>query len=271
MSGPANQGARQADANLTVVTVVKDNLPYLKKTYESLALQDDQDFEWLVLDGLSKDGTLAWLKGLSRPRFRFVSEKDKSIYNAMNKAAGMVGTEYFMFLNAGDTLCERGVLGRVLAEIRAARPLLAYGNCVIEANAGFPRRERGGPIGSRALLFYGRIPCHQATIVSRTAFDRAGPYDESLRIYADREWLIRLAAREGMREFLHLGFPIVNYDPGGFSYKHFFKYTGEYFRMIGGHGNPAEIAAGAAGWMKMAVYICLARWAERRAGKARAA
>jgi putative colanic acid biosynthesis glycosyltransferase len=249
---------------LTVVTVVKNALPHLMKTHVSLQSQKCRDYEWLVVDGVSNDGTLEWLAGLDRERVRFVSGKDKSIYDAMNKSVGLVGTDYCIFLNAGDTLHDEDVIGRIVDVLEKDSPSFAYGKFIIEANPGFPRRERGHRIDSSIQVFYGKVPCHQAMIFAKRLFAEIGFYDDSMRIYADREWLIRMMKSGAERKITFLDFPIVNYDPNGFSYHRFFSYWKEYFGMLAKHGNPVEFVAGALGWGKAAAYIIMSRSAAKK-------
>lgn len=247
--------------DLTVITVVKNGGAALNTTYSSLQSQTRQDFTWLVLDGLSTDGTTEWLRTVTRERFAFFTGKDKSIYDAMNKAVNLVKTEYCLFLNAGDSLVDNRVIDRVLEALAAGRPPLAYGRYIIKASPGFPERERGTRFRSRADLFRGRVPCHQATVIAVSAFREIGPFNDALKVYSDREWLMRLAAVKPCEDFRFLEFPVVYYDPGGYSYHNFFKTTPEYFRMIVAQGNVWEILLGITEWTKMTAYICLSRLA----------
>lgn len=253
----------RAEIPLTIVTVVKNDLKALQLTRASMEAQSRRDFRWLVVDGISTDGTLEWLGGLASDRIRFVSGKDKSIYDAMNKAANLVDTEYFLFLNAGDTFCDSMVIERISNGLKVSRPDLAYGKCVIMAGGGFPSRTRGKEISGRWELFYGKIPCHQATVISKRIFSEIGPYDISHKVYADREWLIRLFASRRSGKISFLDFPIVNYDPSGYSYQKFFASRNEYFRMLVKHGGPLEIAWGTVGWLKAAVHNALSKSRER--------
>ncbi|MDB5104000.1 MAG: glycosyl transferase family 2 [Fibrobacteres bacterium] len=259
-----NPGGTGTGARLTVVTVVKNALRHLQLTHGSLEAQTERDFRWLVVDGVSTDGTLDWLQGLGPSAVRFVSGKDKSIYDAMNKAAGLVQTEYFLYLNAGDTFCDSSVVSRICEGLNRAPADMAYGKAVIMAGGGFPSRTRGMAIRGRWDIFYGKIPCHQSTVISKRIFAEIGPYDDSFRVYADREWLMRLFASGRNYKLSFLDFPVVNYDPSGYSYQKFFASKKEYFRMIASHGNPFEIAWGTAGWLKAALHNVLSKSHERR-------
>lgn len=256
MDSAARRGAPDPKG-LTVITVVKNNLAGLKKTYESLSGQSNQGFHWLVLDGLSTDGSQEWLASIRRERFRYFSGKDKSLFEAMNKAMGMLDTEYCMFLNGGDYFWDGEVADKILRAI-AEKPFgFAYGQYVIGGVPGFPTRVRGERIGRTWEIFYGRVPCHQSSIISRTALEEIGGYREDIGIYGDREWILRYAKKRSPSTFVYLPFIIVYYDPNGLSYHRFFKYAGRYLWMHWINGNLVEAALGAAGWCKTAIYIAL--------------
>lgn len=98
---------------LAVVTINFNNLDGLKKTYESLVAQTNQDFDWVVVDGGSLDGSVEFLRGISC-RLHFISEPDSGIYDAMHKGLCMVRKEYVLFLNSGDILLDSFVIESIL-------------------------------------------------------------------------------------------------------------------------------------------------------------
>lgn len=86
---------------ISIVTVVMNDLNGLRRTFESVESQIDNDFEWLVIDGGSTDGTLEFAKSLKRID-ELISESDKGIYDAMRKGMMISNGEYVLFMNAGD-------------------------------------------------------------------------------------------------------------------------------------------------------------------------
>jgi glycosyltransferase involved in cell wall biosynthesis len=89
----------------SIITISKDALSELKRTYQSLINQTLKDFEWIVVDGDSNDGTKEWLCSISNNKFEFsfVSEKDKGISDAWNKGIVKSKGNQVLILNAGDT------------------------------------------------------------------------------------------------------------------------------------------------------------------------
>lgn len=89
----------------SIVTAVKNGLPELIRTFNSLQSQTNHDFEWVVIDAASNDGTLEWLSGLTNINggYKWVSENDKGIADAWNKGIRMSEGSQILILNAGDT------------------------------------------------------------------------------------------------------------------------------------------------------------------------
>ena len=95
---------------LSIVTVTRNNLEGLKKTYDSIANQTTQAFEWVVIDGDSTDGTPEFVKSVSRQPDIYIHEKDSGIYNAMNKGIKIARGDYLLFMNAGDIFASNNTL-----------------------------------------------------------------------------------------------------------------------------------------------------------------
>ena len=94
---------------VSVITVVYNDVEGLKRTIPSVLNQRSNDYEYIILDGGSTDGTLEYLSSLSI-KGKIKSEPDTGIYNAMNKAANMAEGAYVLFMNAGDTFYDHDVL-----------------------------------------------------------------------------------------------------------------------------------------------------------------
>lgn len=182
---------------LSIITICLNNREELQRTVASVVGQTCNDYEYIVVDGGSTDGCRELIA--STPRIdRWVSEPDTGIYNAMNKGVRMAGGDYVLFLNSGDTLRDRDVLGKVVPRLGKA-----------DFYAGHYLTDRGGKTRllcsprrlSAKFLLEGAL-MHQATF-TRTALLRATPYDERLRIVADwafllEQWLMRGCTYEMM-------------------------------------------------------------------------
>ena len=91
----------------SVISVTYNNLKGLQNTFKSLRLQTFTDYEWIVVDGGSYDGTLDFL---SDKPCKLISEKDDGIYDAMNKGIGKANGDYLIFMNAGDVFADADIL-----------------------------------------------------------------------------------------------------------------------------------------------------------------
>ena len=95
---------------LSIITVNLNNREGLRKTAESVVSQTYKDYEWIVIDGGSTDGSKELIEQYAEHISYWVSEPDKGIYNAMNKGIRQAHGEYFLFLNSGDSLCDDDIV-----------------------------------------------------------------------------------------------------------------------------------------------------------------
>ena len=175
---------------VTVITVNLNNLEGLKRTAESVIAQTSRDFEYIVIDGGSTDGSREYIAQLPRVDY-WVSEPDKGIYNAMNKAVRMAQGEYSIFMNSGDAFFAPDVLTRVIPRLNGGD---FYVGCPVTVRGG--KKEKLCPPQAMSVdfLLSGSVN-HQCTF-TRTAILKESPYNENRRIVADwerffKEWLFR--------------------------------------------------------------------------------
>ena len=172
----------------TIITINFNNSAELRQTIESVLGQTMKDFEYIVIDGGSTDGSVEVIKDYADHIDYWVSEPDKGVYNAMNKGLGKAHGEYVNFMNSGDTFHSPNVLEEVDRQIGDADIL--FGNV---CNRATGIRYGGIKAGSEVTFLTKKkeILCHQATFYRRTIFERH-PYDESLKLIAD--WKVNVQA-----------------------------------------------------------------------------
>ena len=171
---------------LSIITINYNNLEGLKKTVESVVSQTWREFEYIVIDGGSFDGSAAYTESQSTNIDYWVSEPDKGIYNAMNKGIAQATGEYLLFLNSGDYLYSNTVLKENYDRI--ADYDLIYFN-IQNIGVNFSKIISYPAILRFSDLFFD-ILSHQATFFRKDLFDRVGLYDENLKIVSDWKFMI---------------------------------------------------------------------------------
>jgi glycosyltransferase involved in cell wall biosynthesis len=214
---------------LTVITVVYNDAENLKGTLENIAAQTDQDFEYLVLDGGSTDGTLDLIHTYEEYITHWISEPDGGIYNAMNKGIEMAQGRYVNFMNAGDAYYEAHTLAEVKAALDAHPETdLLYGKLLNYSNGEQGvQYVTGEPVSPWAL--YKSIPiCHQTEFIRRELFAELGLYTTDLKIASDYEWVVRYYdSRKTFDKCFFLDRPLIVYQHGGYSFKNMRKVAHE--------------------------------------------
>ena len=196
---------------VSIITITYNDLEGLKDTYRSIRQQTFRDFEWIVVDGGSTDGTKAFLEEHQEELAWWCSEKDKGVYNAQNKGTEHARGEYSIYMNSGDSFFSDDVLQRVFEQETNADVI--YGNWMLVFENG-KKRLGHAPEAADLAYFFEDNMCHQSMLI-RTEAVRNRPYDESFRIYADwEEWLALLT--QGKR-FERRDLTICNFLVGGIS------------------------------------------------------
>lgn len=197
---------------LSIIMVTYNAENAVKSTLDSVAMQNFNDYEVLVIDGCSKDNTIDIVKsyGGKIQNLRFYSEPDKGIYDAMNKGVEQAEGEYIYFLNAGDILYDGSVLSSIAGTLDGER--VVFGNAItLDVKTGQEIPYRIGEF-SKYRLAYTNI-CHQTIFYPRKAL--AGHrYNLKYRLFAD--WALNLELWRSIG-FKYVNKSIVLYENGGVS------------------------------------------------------
>ena len=194
---------------LSIITVNYNNREGLRRTAKSIAEQSFNDFEWLVIDGGSTDGSQDVMAQYASWITWSVSEPDGGIYEAMNKGLTRANGEFVQFLNSGDSFIDRSVLSKVFSD-----------RCLADVNYGDQWCTRGEKIIEKRtypdtmdLRFLFRAPLgHQASFI-RASFAVAHPYRVKYTISADRAFFLELYLSGA--SFHYLSLPVVYFDTNG--------------------------------------------------------
>lgn len=206
----------------SLITVTLDNLEGLKKTYESVAAQTSQDFEWIVIDGASKDGTLEFLMELQGKHdyLLYSSEEDGGIYQAMNEGLKFAKGHYLLFLNAGDQLASPEILKKI-KPFTEKKPDFIYGDSLETS-----RNDENKTFYKAAKRYkdmpWGMITHHQAMLYSRkTVRDHKLQYRQIYPIASDYDFTLRFL--QNAKKITAIPAPICIFEPGGVSQKAAFE------------------------------------------------
>lgn len=201
---------------LSIITINYNEASALQQTIDSVRLQTYQDYEHIIIDGGSTDESVAYIKAYAEvcTSLKWVSERDKGVYDAQNKGIERAEGEYSFFLNAGDVFASTQVLEKMFSMPTQAD--LLYGNLKVV--------QKGKQVGyckgvdqPTFLDLYNSCLKHQATFIKRSLFERFGMYDASLRIVADWEWFFRVVAFHDDVTLEYHNVDIAEFDNDGIS------------------------------------------------------
>lgn len=234
---------------ITIATVTYNAEATLERTLQSVACQDYDRVEHLIVDGRSKDGTLRLVQryveqNVGAHSIRLVCEHDNGLYDAMNKAIQLATGDYLAFLNAGDKLKCPSTLSLLADKMDFIRgdhrnPAIVYGQTdVVDAEGRFlhPRHLQAPRRLHWRSFRRGMLVCHQSFYV-RTDLARITPYDLRWRLSADFDWCIRLMQMAERRRLplVDSGLTLTDYLSEGLTTQNHRKSLAERMRIMAHH------------------------------------
>ena len=226
---------------LSIITINYNDAEGLRKTLASVAAQTYQGIEHVIVDGGSTDGSVEVIRAYADTQaahpVKWVSEKDKGIYNAMNKgieiALGkrivnddhtstpisnnqlpIAQANYIQILNSGDILAADDVTERMMAAL-ANNSAIFYGN-MIKVNAQGKVVGKSGYTEYSLRQFYSSTLNHDCAYIRRDLFEEYGLYDEHLKIVSDWKWYLQ-AIGLGKVKPDYVDIDVTIFDDGGIS------------------------------------------------------
>ena len=237
----------------TVVTITYQAEAVLQRTLDSVLRQSYEGIEHLIVDGASKDGTLAMAEHYKEQsdassnghQVIIQSEPDRGIYDAMNKGLTQASGDYIVYMNAGDFFPREDTLEQVVRRCRLGEypadelPGVLYGNTDVVDNEGrylHPRRLQPPERLTWRSFRQGMLVCHQA-FYARTDIAKNVQFDTRYRFSADVDWCIRV-----MKETERMGLPlshahlvVANYTEEGTTTKNHRASLFERYRVMACH------------------------------------
>lgn len=197
---------------ISVITISLNTADTIERTLRSVQIQNYHDYEYIVVDGGSTDGTVDIIRRYEKNITRWISEPDGGIYNAMNKAAAMATGDYCLFLNAGDMLVSPHVLTEAsdyldgVHNIVAGREIIFKGNRIV-AHYYPPKRL------SLDYLVLTTNLRHQSTFAKRDLILEF-PFDENLRLVSDWKFWLEVVAN-GKHRYSYMPIDVSFFDATG--------------------------------------------------------
>lgn len=176
---------------ISIITVVFNDKALIEKTILSCLSQKYPNIEYIIIDGDSKDGTLAIIDKYKSRLSYFVSEQDKGIYDAMNKGIAVATGEWINFMNAGDCFYNDNVLNTIFSTDLSADIIYGKNQCI------YPYFDRINEPLPLERLKYGMIFSHQSMLV-KTALMKAQNFDLSFKLSADYHFIYN-AFKKGLK------------------------------------------------------------------------
>lgn len=206
---------------ISIITVVYNGGSTIVDTMKSVLSQTYHDIEYIVVDGCSTDGTVDRVKEyapLFDGRMKWVSEKDRGLYDAMNKGIAMSTGDVVGILNSDDFFTANDVIERVAEAFKTSEIDAVYGDIhfVRDGNLNKCVRYYSSKRFHPRWLRYGFMPAHPSFYARREVYQRAGGYKTDYAIGSDYEMMVRLFYRHHIRA-KYLPFDFVTMRTGGTS------------------------------------------------------
>ncbi|WP_341224848.1 glycosyltransferase family 2 protein [uncultured Arcticibacterium sp.] len=220
---------------VSIITITYNAEKVLERTIMSVLAQTSQDFEYIIIDGDSKDGTKAICNKYEKHIDLFSSEKDEGIYDAMNKGLRLANGDFVWFMNAGDEIASSDTLENIFSKLTSNTDLI-YGDALFVNDEGIVRGLRSKLTPHKLKtdiswqdLRFGMLVCHQSLLVHNSI----APTFILNNLSADVDWEIK--SFKASKEQLFLNEPLANYLEGGVSNQQLEKSLKDRFIVLKKH------------------------------------
>ena len=203
---------------VSIVTGTYNSAKTIKDTIESVLSQTYTNIEYIIIDGVSKDNTLDIVNSYGVKITKVISEKDKGIYDAMNKGVSLATGDIVGILNSDDFFTDNRVIERVVESFKNNDLDAVYGDIhfVNDNDLNKTVRYYSSRIFRPSLMRLGFMPAHPSFYVRRECYNKYGLFDLSYKIGADFELLLRFIKVNKIK-IKYLNFDFVTMRTGGAS------------------------------------------------------
>jgi glycosyltransferase involved in cell wall biosynthesis len=213
---------------LSIITIVYNDVKHIERTIRSVVGQTYPYIEYLVIDGASTDGTLNILEKYRSEITQILSEKDKGIYDAMNKGLALATGDYVLFMNSGDEIYAPDTVEKIFDQQPFAD--IYYGETeMIDQNLNsLGQRRHKVPEQLTVNSFkYGMSVCHQAIYVKKSL---CSFYNTTYQLSADIDWILNALGKA--HNVVNTHRYVARYLVGGMSKKRHWQSLKERFRIM---------------------------------------
>ncbi|MFZ1529930.1 MAG: glycosyltransferase family 2 protein [Ferruginibacter sp.] len=209
---------------VSIITVTYYSEKYLTDCIESVIKQTYKDIEHIVIDGKSKDGTLAIIKKYNDHIAHWISETDRGMYDAINKGIELATGDIVGILNSDDMLDTEDVIEAIVEAFKDEKIDAVYGDLeyVDKADNNKIWRIWKGKPYKRSLFHFGWMPAHPTFYVRKKLVDKYGGYENHYYSAADYEFMARYLYKYKLNGY-YLPKLIVKMRVGGMSNKNFWQ------------------------------------------------
>ncbi len=178
---------------ISIITITYNSAKTVQRALESVQSQTYKDIEHVIVDGASTDGTKELIEAYAKQHgnVRWISEKDKGIYNAINKGIALATGDVIGFLHSDDMLYSADSIEQIAAAFADPKIDVVYGDLQYCSGEKVIRRWRSNPFSPSSLKF-GWMPPHPTVYVRREVYEQVGEYDEWFHISADYDMMLRI-------------------------------------------------------------------------------
>ena len=203
---------------ISIITVVWNNAATIKDAIDSVLSQTYENIEYIVVDGASSDGTVEIVQSYGDKISKFISEKDKGLYDAMNKGIGLATGDVVGILNSDDFYIDKYVIEKIVKEFKEKQVDSVFADLVFVKPENLAKTVRyyDSSHFSPDKFAYGWMPAHPTFFVKREFYKKYGVFKTDYKIAADYELLTRFLGKNKV-SYSYIKEPIVKMRIGGAS------------------------------------------------------
>ncbi|HII1980808.1 TPA: glycosyltransferase family 2 protein [Escherichia coli] len=186
---------------VSIITVTYNSEKTIKDTLDSVAVQTYNNIEYIIVDGASSDATLQIINNSSALVTKCISERDKGIYDALNKGVHLATGDIIGFIHSDDILARPDIIETIVIEFQKTKADIVYGDLVFVDRSDVNNIVRYWHSGSfrKSKISLGWAPPHPSFYMKRSLYKEDGFFDLTFKIAADYDQMIRVLKRERIK------------------------------------------------------------------------